>query len=68
MTRPVQALLGENGPEAVIPLSDLRRMGGNEISITVNAGMGADGTEIGQQIIDAIKKAERRSGQVFASA
>jgi len=68
ITRPVQALLGENGPEAVIPLSDLRRMGGGEINITVNAGMGADGTEIGQQIIDAIKKAERRSGQVFASA
>ena len=68
VTRPVQALLGENGPEAVIPLSDLRRMGGGEINITVNAGMGADGTEIGQQIIDAIKKAERRSGQVFASA
>ena len=30
--------------------------------------MGADGADIGQQIIDAIRKAERRSGKVFASA
>jgi len=36
--------------------------------LTVNAGMGANGAEIGQVIIDAIKQTERRSGKVFAAA
>jgi hypothetical protein len=65
VTRPTQILAGEAGPEAIIPLS---KMGGNNIYITVNAGMGADGVELGKQIIDAIKTAERRNGKVFASA
>jgi hypothetical protein len=60
-------LVGEAGAEAVIPLSKLGNMG-NNINITVNAGLGVDGAEVGNQIIDAIKKAERRSGKVFASA
>jgi len=67
VTQPTLALIGENGSEAVIPLSQMGGMGGNTY-ITVNAGMGADGAEIGNQIIDAIRKAERRSGKVFASA
>jgi len=65
VTRPTQILAGEAGPEAIIPLS---KMGGDNIYITVNAGMGADGVELGKQIIDAIKTAERRNGKVFASA
>ena len=65
VTRPTQILAGEAGPEAIIPLS---KMGGDNIYITVNAGMGSDGVELGKQIIDAIKRAERRNGKVFASA
>lgn len=65
VTQPTQILAGEAGPEAIIPLS---KMGGDNIYITVNAGMGADGVELGKQIIDAIKRAERRNGKVFASA
>jgi hypothetical protein len=61
------AVVGEKGPEAIIPLDKLGGMGGNTY-ITVNAGMGTDGAEVGKQIIDAIKKAERRSGKVFAAA
>jgi hypothetical protein len=61
------AVVGEKGAEAIIPLDQLGGMGGNTY-ITVNAGMGTDGAEVGKQIIDAIKKAERRSGKVFASA
>jgi hypothetical protein len=67
VTSPTLGLVGEAGAEAVIPLSKLGNMG-NNINITVNAGMGVDGAEVGNQIIDAIKKAERRSGKVFASA
>jgi TP901 family phage tail tape measure protein len=37
-------------------------------NINVNAGMGADGQVIGREIVDAIKRYERVSGPVFASA
>jgi hypothetical protein len=42
--------------------------GGNNISIVVNAGMGADGAALGEQIVTAIRKYERSSGAVFARA
>jgi len=41
---------------------------GAVINVTVNAGMGSDGQVIGREIVDAIKKYERVSGPVFASA
>jgi phage-related protein len=72
MPRPggVIANLAEAGkPEAVIPLDRLGSFGGGKnISITVNAGLGTDGTRVGQLIVDEIKKFERSSGPVFASA
>ena len=42
--------------------------GSSNIVINVNAGMGADGQRIGQQIVDEIIKFERTSGRVFARA
>jgi TP901 family phage tail tape measure protein len=42
--------------------------GSTTFQITVNAGMGADGGRIGQQIVDEIKRFERANGPVFASA
>jgi len=66
VTSPTQILAGESGAEAIIPLDKLQS--GMTVNVTVNAGMGADGADIGQQIIDAIRKAERRSGKVFAAA
>ena len=44
--------------------------GGNvtNVNVNVNAGMGADGAEVGRQVVEAIRKYERRSGPVFASA
>jgi phage-related protein len=42
--------------------------GSTTFQITVNAGMGADGGRIGQQIVDEIKRFERANGAVFASA
>jgi hypothetical protein len=70
-------LIGEAGPEAVIPLSGpympdfLKSDGGGgstTINITVDAGLVSSPDQVGQQIIDAIRRAERRSGQVFAAA
>ena len=41
---------------------------GTTYNITVNAGVGTDGAAVGRQIVEAIKKFERSSGQVFARA
>ena len=41
---------------------------GNTVSITVQAGLVSTPDQIGQQIIEAILKAQRRSGLVFAPA
>ena len=64
---PTLAMIGEAGPEAVIPLSRMGQMGGG-MTITVNAGLISTPDQIGQDIIAAIQKAQRRSGQVFAAA
>lgn len=66
---PTNALIGEAGPEAVIPLtgSRSRKIGvGGTYNITVNAGIGTSGAQVGREIVDAIRKFERSSGQVFA--
>ena len=65
-------------PEVVLPLTQLDSMlsrgaqssGGTKtvVNITVNAGMGANGPQLGEQIVTAIKRYERSSGPVFASA
>jgi TP901 family phage tail tape measure protein len=68
-------LVGEMGPELFVPASgggtiipNNQMGGGARINITVNAGMGANGSQIGEQIVTAIKRYERTSGPVFASA
>lgn len=69
VTGPTFALIGEAGPEAVVPLTGSKAgnaMGGNTYNIVVNAGVGTSGAQVGQQIVEAIKKYERSSGQVFA--
>lgn len=68
VTGPTLALIGEAGPEAVVPLSGRNAGMGTTINLTVNAGMGADGASIGREIVDIIKRYERVSGPVFASA
>jgi hypothetical protein len=40
----------------------------NQISINVNAGLVSNPAQVGRDIIEAIKSAERLSGQVFVSA
>lgn len=66
VTGPLNALIGEAGPEAVIPLDRMPK--GNTYNITVNAGIGTNGAQVGEQIVTAIKRYERVSGPVFASA
>jgi hypothetical protein len=67
VTQPTLALIGEAGPEAVVPLS---RGGGfgQGITINIDAGLVSTPDQIGQQIIEAIQIAQRRSGTVFAAA
>jgi hypothetical protein len=69
-------LVGEMGPELfmpgrggnIVPNDRLGSGGGANITINVNAGMGTDGARVGEQIVNAIKRYERTSGPVFASA
>jgi phage-related protein len=67
VTGPMNALIGEAGPEAVIPLNKMGRMG-NTYNINVTAGMGTNGAQVGEQIVNAIRRYERTSGPVFAKA
>jgi hypothetical protein len=64
VTRPTTALIGEAGPEAVIPLDRMAK--GNTYNITINANV-AD-ARLGEIVVNAIKRYERSSGPVFASA
>jgi hypothetical protein len=68
VTRPTIAMIGEAGPEAVVPLSGRNAGMGNTYNINVNAGMGTSGAQVGKEIVDAIKRFEKTSGPVFASA
>jgi hypothetical protein len=72
VTKPTVALIGEAGPEAVIPLSRPNRFTRNgqapSITINIEAGLVSTPDQIGQQIIEAIQMAQRRSGPVFAAA
>jgi hypothetical protein len=69
-------LVGEMGPEIfqpsrggnIVPNDRLGSGGGVNITINVTAGMGTNGAQVGEQIVNAIKRYERASGPVFASA
>jgi hypothetical protein len=65
VTGPTNALIGEAGPEAVIPLNKMGRMG-STYNITINANV-AD-ARLGEVVVNAIKRYERNSGPVFAKA
>ena len=65
--------VGERGPELFIPnqngtIIPNNAIGGSTYNITVNAGMGADPVRVGEYVVSAIKRYERASGKVFASA
>jgi hypothetical protein len=55
------------GDMAYLDAANVNRRG-NTVSITVQAGLVSTPDQVGQQIIEAILKAQRRSGLVFAPA
>ena len=67
VTSPTLAMIGEAGPEAVIPLSQMGSMGGG-VSIVVQAGLISTPDQIGADIVQAILKSQRKNGAVFAPA
>jgi len=70
----VSSLVGEMRPEVFTPgnsrdIIGNDKLGGTVYNITVNAGMGSgSGTQLGEQIVTAIKRYERSSGPVFVGA
>jgi len=61
VTRATSIIAGEAGAEAIIPLDRISSMG-STYNIQVTAGMGADGKDIGTQIVNALKRYERTNG------
>ena len=62
VTSPTLALIGEAGPEAVVPLSQYNRgSGGSGVTINVNGGL-ATSAEIGQSITNALRAYVRTNG------
>jgi hypothetical protein len=66
-------IVGEVGPELFVPgnsgnIVPNDKLGGGDIYVTVNAGMGTNGPQVGEEIVAAIKRYERSSGRVFQSA
>ena len=62
-----------NAPSVDTPstsVGNIGRAGSAErgVNVTVNAGLVSTSAQVGQDIIDAIQKAQRLSGQVFAAA
>jgi len=60
VTGPTLAMIGENGPEAVVPLSKMGGMGGG-VTVNVNGGL-ATSAEIGQAVVNAIRAYNRSAG------
>jgi hypothetical protein len=57
VTGPTLALIGEAGPEAVVPLDRMGSMGGNNVTIHVNGGDP-------QAVVDALRKFYRQNGPI----
>ena len=60
ITKPTQVLAGESGAEAIIPLDKLQS--GMTVNVTINAGMGADASTIGDEIVNVLQRYNRRNG------
>lgn len=64
VTGPTNALIGEAGPEAVIPLSRFNLGGPSTINITINASPLSSPADVGSAVVDALKAYERRNGSL----
>jgi hypothetical protein len=61
VTGPTLAMIGEAGPEAVIPLSQMGNMGGSGVTINVAGGLSTS-AEIGQSVVNALRAYSRTAG------
>jgi hypothetical protein len=61
VTGPTLAMIGEAGPEAVIPLDRARSVG--NVTVNVNGGL-ATSAEIGQAIVNALRAYNRSAGPI----
>jgi len=57
---PTLAMIGERGPEAVVPLNQMGAMGGG-VTVNVTGGL-ATSAEIGQAVVNAIRAYNRSAG------
>jgi hypothetical protein len=60
VTRPTLAMVGEKGPEAIIPFSQMGGMGGG-VTVNVTGGLSTS-AEIGQAVVNAIRAYNRSAG------
>ena len=56
-------LVGEAGPEAIIPLNQVDRLGGSHITVNITTGVG-DPVAIGDEIVSALTAWERSNGSI----
>ena len=61
VTGPTLAMIGERGPEAVIPLSGRGGGGMGNYTININGGLGSS-AEIGTAVVNAIRAFNRQNG------
>ena len=61
VSKPTLALIGEAGPEAVVPLSKMNTGGGGDVNINVTGGL-ATSAEIGQSVVNALRAYSRSAG------
>ena len=61
VSKPTLALIGESGPEAVVPLSKMNAGGNGDVNINVTGGL-ATSAEIGQSVVNALRAYSRSAG------
>jgi TP901 family phage tail tape measure protein len=63
VTKPTLGLVGEAGPEAIVPLSKAGQIGGTVININVSAGVG-DPVAIGDGVVEVLTAWQRANGTI----
>jgi hypothetical protein len=61
VTAPTLAIVGEKGPEAVIPLDRMKNQGGQNITVNITGGISTS-ADIGRAVVNAIKAMNRVDG------
>jgi hypothetical protein len=59
---PMAALIGEAGPELVIPLKDLNGLGGQTVNIIINAAIAEQG--LAEKVVESLQSYNRTKGRI----